>query len=53
MIATGSVAPVTKSPGRHEMQAPGLAVSAIHLLQGALTDPLIEDMRKVGDINTF
>jgi NTE family protein len=53
VIGTGSVTPVPKHAGRYEMPAPDFGVSALHLLQGALTDPLVEDMRKVGEINMF
>jgi NTE family protein len=53
VIGTGSVIPPPKHPGRHDAPAPDFGVSGLHLLQGALADPLIEDMRKLGDINTF
>jgi NTE family protein len=53
VIGTGSVIPPPKHAGRHDAPAPDFGVSAMHLLQGALADPLIEDMRKLGDINTF
>jgi NTE family protein len=53
VIGTGSVIPPPKHPGRHDAPAPDFGVGALHLLQGALADPLVEDMRKLGDINTF
>jgi NTE family protein len=53
VIGTGSVTPPPKQPGRHEAPPPDFGASALHLLQGALADPLIEDMRKLADINTF
>jgi NTE family protein len=53
VIGTGSLTPPPKHVGRHDAPAPDFGVSALHLLQGALTDPLIEDMRKLGDINSF
>jgi NTE family protein len=53
VIGTGSVAPVPKHEGRHQAPAPDFGVSALHLLQGALSDPLVEDMRKLGDVNSF
>jgi NTE family protein len=53
VIGTGSVIPPPKHAGRHEAPAPDFGVSASHLLQGALADPLVEDMRKLGDINSF
>ncbi len=53
VIGTGSVAPVPKHEGRHDAPAPDFGVSALHLLEGALGDPLVEDLRKLGDINTL
>jgi NTE family protein len=53
VIGTGSVTPPPKHAGRHEAPAPDFGVSALHLLQGALADPLLEDMRKLADINMF
>lgn len=53
VIGTESPTPPTKEPGRHRAPAPDFGTSALHLLQGALTDPLAEDMRQLGDINSF
>ncbi|MGH2865865.1 MAG: patatin-like phospholipase family protein, partial [Solirubrobacteraceae bacterium] len=53
VIGTGSLSRAPKEPGRHDAPAPDLGSSALHLLQGALADPLVEDMRKLADINTF
>ncbi|HUH80919.1 MAG TPA: patatin-like phospholipase family protein [Solirubrobacteraceae bacterium] len=53
VIGTGSVAPAPKHEGRHDAPAPDFGVGALHLLEGALGDPLVEDLRKLGDINTF
>lgn len=53
VIGTGSVIPEPRDPGRHDAPAPDLGASALHLLQGALADPLVEDLRKLADINTF
>ena len=53
VIGTGSVTPAPKHEGRHDAPAPDFGVSALHLLEGALGDPLVEDLRKLGDINTF
>ena len=39
--------------GSPRRAAPDFGVSALHLLEGALGDPLVEDMRKLGDVNTF
>jgi len=53
VIGTGSVTPVPKHEGRHDAPPPDFGVSALHLLEGALGDPLVEDLRKLGDINSF
>jgi NTE family protein len=53
VIGTGSIVTEPKDPGRHDAPAPDLGSSAMHLLQGALADPLIEDLRKLVEINTF
>jgi NTE family protein len=53
VIGTGSIVAEPKDPGRHDASAPDLGASAMHLLQGALADPLIEDLRKLAEINTF
>jgi NTE family protein len=53
VIGTGSIMAEPKDPGHHDAPAPGLGSSAMHLLQGALADPLIEDLRKLAEINTF
>jgi NTE family protein len=53
VIGTGSIVAEPKDPGRHDAPAPDLGSSAMHLLQGALADPLIEDLRKLAEINTF
>ncbi len=53
VIGTGSVTPVPKHEGRHEAPPPDFGAGALHLLEGALGDPLVEDLRKLGDINTF
>lgn len=53
VIGTGSIVAESEDPGRHDAPAPDLGASAMHLLQGALADPLIEDLRKLAEINTF
>src|SRR6202008_3389754 len=53
VIGPGSISPVAKHEGRHLAPAPDFGVSALHLLQGALSDPLVEDLRKLGDVNAF
>jgi NTE family protein len=54
VIGTGSILAEPSTPGRHDdAPAPDLGLSATHLLQGALADPLIEDLRKLAEINAF
>jgi NTE family protein len=53
VIGTGSIIAEPPVPGRHDAPAPDLGSSAMHVLQGALADPLIEDLRKLAEINTF
>lgn len=53
VIGTGSIIAESRPPGRHDAPQPDLGSSAIHLLQGALADPLVEDLRKLGEINAF
>jgi NTE family protein len=41
-------------PGRHEaVEPPDFGDGALHVLQGMLVDPLVEDMRILGNINMF
>jgi NTE family protein len=41
-------------PGRHEAaEPPDFGDGALHVLQGMLVDPLVEDMRILGNINMF
>jgi len=53
VIATDSVAEPTKRPGRHESAPPDFGDGALHVLQGMLVDPVVEDMRILGNINMF
>jgi NTE family protein len=53
VIATDSVAEPTKRPGRHEAAPPDFGDGALHVLQGMLVDPVVEDMRILGNINMF
>ncbi len=53
VIGTGSAAPQPFRPGYlDDAPAPDLGTSVSHLLQGALTDPLIEDLRTLAQINS-
>ncbi len=54
VIGTDAVTEPHTHPGRHESEPPGLAGGALHLLQGAfVVDPLIDDLRRLGDVNKF
>ena len=53
VVATDSVAEPTKRPGRHESAPPDFGDGALHVLQGMLVDPVVEDMRILGNINMF
>jgi NTE family protein len=46
--------PVFAPDGRSDVDdEPDLGVGMLQLLEGTLTDPLIEDMRKLGNVNQF
>jgi NTE family protein len=53
VIATDSVAEPSIRYGRHESQPPDFGDGALHVLQGMLVDPVVEDMRMLGNINMF
>lgn len=53
VIGTGSIVAQSFAAGRHDAPPPDLGSSVTHLLQGALADPLVEDLRKLAEINTF
>ena len=53
VIATDSVAEPSKRPGRHDSEPPDFGDGALHVLQGMLVDPVVEDMRILGNINMF
>ena len=53
MIATDSVAEPSNRPGRHDCEPPDFGDGALHVLQGMLVDPVVEDMRILGNINMF
>jgi NTE family protein len=53
VIATDSVADPSKRPGRHDSEPPDFGDGALHVLQGMLVDPVVEDMRILGNINMF
>lgn len=53
VISTQSVAEPPTDPGRHEARAPDISDAALHILHGALVDPLVEDLRILGNVNLF
>lgn len=53
VIATGSLTQPPQRPGRYDAPAPDLTSAAVHLLHGALADPLLEDMRRLAEVNVF
>jgi NTE family protein len=53
VIATDSVAEPSQRPGRHDSEPPDFGDGALHVLQGMLVDPVVEDMRILGNINMF
>jgi len=53
VVATDSIAEPSKRPGRHESAPPDFGDGALHVLQGMLVDPVVEDMRILGNINMF
>ncbi len=53
VIGTDSVAEPSKRPGRHDAEPPDFGDGALHVLQGMLVDPVVEDMRILGNINMF
>ncbi len=53
VVATDSVAEPSSRPGRHDMEPPDFGDGALHVLEGMLVDPVVEDMRILGNINMF
>ena len=53
VVGTDSVAEPSAVPGRHDSGPPDFGDGALHVLQGALVDPLIEDIRMLGNVNMF
>jgi NTE family protein len=53
VIGTESITAAPSQPGSHDCEPPDFADGALHALQGTLVDPLGEDMRTLGNINTF
>jgi NTE family protein len=53
VVACDSIAGPTLEPGENGARPPDFGDGMLHLLEGALVDPLIEDMRTLGNINAF
>ncbi|SDZ48547.1 NTE family protein [Saccharopolyspora shandongensis] len=53
VVGTDAIIPSSDEPGRHEGSPPDLADGALHVLEGALVDPLAEDIITLGNINLF
>lgn len=53
VIGMEAMSETQKGDGRHDCEPPDLASGAAHLIKGALADPLVEDLRLLGNINTF
>jgi NTE family protein len=53
VIGTESITDPGSDPGRHESAPPDFGDGALHVLHGALVDPLVEDMRLLGNVNVF
>lgn len=52
VVGTGAIADHTPAPD-HPDDPPGLGDSALNVLHGRLVDPLVEDLRTLGNVNTF
>ena len=53
VVGTGSIEPPERVAGSDSDTPPSLADAALHVLHGALVDPLIQDLRTLGQINRF
>jgi NTE family protein len=53
VVGMDAVTDLPHDPGRHEADAPDFGDGALHVLQGMLVDPIVEDMRILGNINMF
>jgi NTE family protein len=53
VIGMDSVTDIGDEPGRHEAEPPDFGDGALHVLHGMLVDPVVEDMRILGNINMF
>jgi NTE family protein len=53
VVGTASVTQPEIPAGGHDGGPPGLREGALNLMHGALLDPLVEDLRALGNINAF
>jgi NTE family protein len=54
VVGMDAVSDPPLEPGRHEaIEPPDFGDGALHVLQGMLVDPVVEDMRILGNINMF
>jgi NTE family protein len=53
VIGMDAVTDTSDEPGRHEADPPDFGDGALHVLHGMLVDPVVEDMRILGNINMF
>jgi NTE family protein len=53
VIGMDSINDPPLEPGRHESEPPDFGDGALHVLNGMLVDPVVEDMRILGNINMF
>jgi NTE family protein len=53
VIGMDAVTDPPLEPGRHESEPPDFGDGALHVLHGMLVDPVVEDMRILGNINMF
>jgi len=53
VVGTDSISELPREKGRHDCDPPDFGDGALHVLQGMLVDPLIEDLRMLGNVNLF
>lgn len=53
VVGTDSIEEPSRDSGRHDAAAPDMGDAGLHLLHGRLVDPLVEDLRQLGNVNLF
>lgn len=53
VVGTDAISELPREAGRHDCDPPDFGDGALHVLQGMLVDPLIEDLRMLGNVNLF